>query len=390
MKPFRLCLSVPPVPYCAERTYTFVRLCLARAKSGNHCFFRYASHQAEHKHQMPISQCYKLLGVHADCTEEELRIAYLDKVKHYHPDQSTPSADSAKFIQVQQAYKAALDHRRGREILEEQEDNKVDIHDIRHTVPQHRRYLTFDGIGFGSPTDRQRQHKQFRISQATESVYEHRKMQFGSEESAVALKDKAEARKIKISNLIDRVVDDLIRESMQKGEFDNLSGQGKPLDHSDHNPLVDPTTHNLNKIMVNNGFKPEWIMLSKEIRDDISLARKRIALTREKLGPPPYTDQNEMRWNHHTHKFKESLQEINSKINKYNMIVPFMDKQMVHYDYEKILQKVLYNHDQFLPSEDERSAMDISFEGSLSHVSAEDKIKWDHVWSNIKDVFKSR
>ena len=69
-----------------------------------------------------------------------------------------------------------------------------------------------------------------------------------------------------LSNMIERVVDDLIRESMQKGEFENLSGQGKPLDYSDHNPLVDTTTHNLNKIMVNNGFKPEWIMLSKEIR----------------------------------------------------------------------------------------------------------------------------
>lgn len=68
------------------------------------------------------------------------------------------------------------------------------------------------------------------------------------------------------SNLIDRVVDDLIRESMQRGDFDNLSGSGKPLKYSDHNPFIDLTTHNINKILVNNGFKPEWIMLSKEIR----------------------------------------------------------------------------------------------------------------------------
>lgn len=58
----------------------------------------------------------------------------------------------------------------------------------------------------------------------------------------------------------------MIRESMQKGDFDNLSGSGKPLDKSDYNPYIDPTTHNINKILVNNGFKPEWIMLSKEIR----------------------------------------------------------------------------------------------------------------------------
>ena len=71
------------------------------------------------------------------------------------------------------------------------------------------------------------------------------------------------------------MVDDLVRESMQKGEFDNLAGQGKPLDYSEHNPMVDTTTHNLNKIMVNNGFKPEWIMLNKEIRSVSHISRVR-------------------------------------------------------------------------------------------------------------------
>ena len=61
-------------------------------------------------------------------------------------------------------------------------------------------------------------------------------------------------------------MEDLIQESMKRGDFNNLSGQGQPLSYSAHNPLVDTMTHNLNKILVNNGFAPEWIMLQSEIR----------------------------------------------------------------------------------------------------------------------------
>jgi DnaJ family protein C protein 28 len=53
---------------------------------------------------------------------------------------------------------------------------------------------------------------------------------------------------------------------MSKGEFENLSGKGKPLDYNERNPLVDTMTHNINKILINNGYAPEWITLEKEIR----------------------------------------------------------------------------------------------------------------------------
>jgi DnaJ family protein C protein 28 len=62
------------------------------------------------------------------------------------------------------------------------------------------------------------------------------------------------------------LVEDLIAESMAKGEFDNLPGQGRPLQYSDYNPYVDSMTHNLNKVLINNGYTPPWISLGKEIR----------------------------------------------------------------------------------------------------------------------------
>ena len=65
---------------------------------------------------------------------------------------------------------------------------------------------------------------------------------------------------------IDRLVEDLIQESMARGDFDNLPGAGKPLDYSNHNPYVDSHTHNLNKVLINNGYVPEWVTLDKEIK----------------------------------------------------------------------------------------------------------------------------
>ena len=47
---------------------------------------------------------------------------------------------------------------------------------------------------------------------------------------------------------IDRLVEDLIQESMSKGEFTNLKGSGKPLEYQNHNPFVDIVTHKINQV----------------------------------------------------------------------------------------------------------------------------------------------
>jgi len=48
---------------------------------------------------------------------------------------------------------------------------------------------------------------------------------------------------------MDRLVEDLIQESMSRGEFDNLAGSGKPLRHQASNPYVDFITHKMNQVM---------------------------------------------------------------------------------------------------------------------------------------------
>src|SRR5437016_1716427 len=61
--------------------------------------------------------------------------------------------------------------------------------DIKHTAPQHRHYLNFDGVGSGTPGQREKQYQKYRASKAAENVYDHRLKKIseesGTEETAV-------------------------------------------------------------------------------------------------------------------------------------------------------------------------------------------------------------
>ena len=48
---------------------------------------------------------------------------------------------------------------------------------------------------------------------------------------------------------MERVVEDLIQESMARGDFENLTLAGKPLQLESYNPYVDVVTHKLNQVL---------------------------------------------------------------------------------------------------------------------------------------------
>ena len=48
-----------------------------------------------------LEDSFKLLGVRKDeCTVEQIRAAYIDLVKQYHPDARTPQASAQRFAEV--------------------------------------------------------------------------------------------------------------------------------------------------------------------------------------------------------------------------------------------------------------------------------------------------
>lgn len=345
--------------------------------------------QVGYKLQNNVSDCYSLFNLPTDSSEEELRDAYLRLAKQYHPDSGTSTACPRKFHQIQEAYKAIKrDMNQKMEVVMEEEEGIEGEFDFPHTLPQHRQYLGNEGIGFGSPSQRQGQYNKYKVRRASELVTEFRMSKdiMQTETSALVV-NKKQAKKNKISNTIDRIVEDLIQESMSKGEFDNLPGKGKPLDYTERNPMVDTMTHNINKILINNGYVPEWITLEKEIREDLTKARQRLAVERMKIGDVPIAV-NDMKWLYHVKAFENSIRDLNDKIQKFNMIVPtsLIQKQMVPYTVNKEVKKVSERYSEYL-TEDLIHGISQGSPVVDRYIASKEgeKINWKETWNDIKN-----
>nr|DBA34486.1 TPA: hypothetical protein GDO54_002040 [Pyxicephalus adspersus] len=286
-----------------------------------------------------IKDCYRLLNVAEGCSADEVRHSYRTLAKKYHPDSGAVTADADMFMQIDQAYKDLLTHlakeSKTGQALEDDEETTSE-----YKVPQHRHYLSYEGVGYGTPSQRQKQYIQFRVDRASDQVLDFRKRKFEREyaDNSMVAKDVRHSKKVKITQAIERLVEDLIQESMAKGDFDNLSGKGKPINKFSTCPHIDPMTHNLNRILIDNGYQPEWIVLQKEIRETIDKLRNELVASRKKVGEP-MTYSKEKEWIETCENFRENITKLNKKVNDFNLVVPLMNRQMVHFNVEKEISR---------------------------------------------------
>ncbi|XP_053242592.1 dnaJ homolog subfamily C member 28 [Podarcis raffonei] len=287
-----------------------------------------------------IKDSYRLLNLQEGCSLDDVRNSFRDLAKQYHPDSGSAIADSATFVQIEEAYRVVLNYMTKK--MKSSENNEEDEEDkFKSKTPQHRQYLSFEGVGFGTPSQRERQYMQFRVDRASEQVMEYRKQKMERElimSEAMLAKDVRQSKKAKITQAIERLVEDLIQESMAKGDFENLSGKGKPLQKFSDCPHIDPMTHNLNRILIDNGYQPEWILIQKEIRETIEKLRKDMIASRNKLGEP-MTPQKEKQWKESCEQFTERIQTLNKRINDFNLVVPILSRQMVHFNAGKEISR---------------------------------------------------
>ncbi|MBN3283871.1 DJC28 protein, partial [Polyodon spathula] len=195
----------------------------------------------------------------------------------------------------------------------------------------------------GTPSQRERQYRQFRVDRAMDQVldYRRRSLEHQSSEDALTASEVRRTKNIKITQAIERLVEDLIQESMVKGDFSNLSGKGKPLSKFSHsNPYVDPMTHNLNRILIENGYQPQWIVAHKEIRETIAQLRADLLVFRVKLGEP-LTPSKQKQWLLNCEAFRADLARLNKRVDGFNLIVPLLSQQMVHFSAERELKRAL-------------------------------------------------
>jgi len=120
-------------------------------------------------------------------------------------------------------------------------------------------------------------------------------------------------------------IEQQIREAMDRGEFDNLPGRGKPQEFAQ--PYGDPSMEMANKIVRDAGFAPAWLDLEKEIEHQQQEAEKSVLRSwrwhetnrGDAIEDPRWV---EAEWHKSRDLFEQRLEAINAKILSYNLLLP--------------------------------------------------------------------
>jgi DnaJ family protein C protein 28 len=149
-------------------------------------------------------------------------------------------------------------------------------------------------------------------------------------------------------------VDQQIREAQEQGKFDNLPGQGKPLD-------LKPNPHAQDKelayrILKNAGHAPEWIELDKAIRGRLDRARKKIETQKEwhQKRTSQWAGRSDkwaeaersrslVDWENALVSFGQEIETINKDIADYNLKVPSLQFQRGLVNAEKEIERMQGN-----------------------------------------------
>ncbi len=138
------------------------------------------------------------------------------------------------------------------------------------------------------------------------------------------------------------LVEQRIQEAMERGDFDNLPGKGKPL-RREPNPFVDPADDLAYSLLRGQGFTLQWIEERKLIQADIEAARTRLhrawhwymrrveVLNSRDPDDPEVIEERrwvERRWQEYVDEFRATVEEINRRIDTYNLMVPLVRFQL--------------------------------------------------------------
>lgn len=115
------------------------------------------------------------------------------------------------------------------------------------------------------------------------------------------------------------LIDRLIRESMERGEFDDLPGSGQPIDLSE-NPYEAPELRTVHRLLRNAGFAPAWIEERKDIDSEFHRAYSILLRAKTLYGSGEHSAQAE--WERAKKEFCERVDELNERIRFYNLKAP--------------------------------------------------------------------
>ena len=137
-------------------------------------------------------------------------------------------------------------------------------------------------------------------------------------------------------------IEKVIQDARDRGLFDNLEGEGRPINWADES-LVGDEWITAFRLMREHGFAPEWIELQKVIRLELEKARKAVSTAwlwrKDRLdqADEPQRRYIESEWRRARAQFSETASELNTQISDYYLIVPLIHLQKPMIDVEQEL-----------------------------------------------------
>jgi hypothetical protein len=151
----------------------------------------------------------------------------------------------------------------------------------------------------------------------------------------------------------DRLVEQKIREAQADGKFNDLRGQGQPL-NLDENPFEDPAWATAHHLLKEQGFRPDWLEDDLELQRKLAAARAALARARDWRGEELASleargaaDAIHRRlriadeWNRALDRFREALAQINQGIAALNLKAPHDRFRRLKLVVEDEIRKVL-------------------------------------------------
>lgn len=123
-----------------------------------------------------------------------------------------------------------------------------------------------------------------------------------------------------------------IQEAMERGEFENLQGMGRPLDLND-DLFVPEELRMAYRLLRNNGYAPLWIEIRKELRMDEERLRRFQEQTRKRWHAMSSAERGiAQSW------VRTMVQDLNSRILSYNLSAP---SSSVHLELYRLEEQLL-------------------------------------------------
>jgi len=143
----------------------------------------------------------------------------------------------------------------------------------------------------------------------------------------------------------------MMTKAIERGEFDNLEGSGKPL-NLDENPFEPNELHMVHKILKDNGYAPYWMELGKEIdilkeklNNEVAIFKKYTQMVFSEKRSSGAIRRYEYKKNNFYIQSREHLKEISKKILDYNLNCPVSRLGRANFDIDDEMSRIIKDID---------------------------------------------